>query len=193
MDSSNAQKYSDSNPVVRVLMGRFFSRARELVEPLAPQNVLDAGCGEGLALQELRPLLPGSITGFDMSETAVGHAQRTHPDGTFSVEDLYDLPYEDNAFDLVICMEVLEHLDDPGRGLRELKRVCSNHLLLSVPHEPFFQLGNFVRGKYPETRGNHPEHVQHWGKRSFRTFLEQELQGVQVVRSFPWLIARGRV
>lgn len=174
------------------LLGRFYDRVGAMVAPLGAVDVLDAGCGEGLGLTRLRPVLPGRITGFDLSEDAVGHARRAHPDGAFSVEDITALPYDDGAFDLVLCLEVLEHLDQPELALRELKRVSRSHLVLSVPHEPWFQLGNLARGQWRETWGNHPEHVQHWGRRSFGRFLERELRAVEVVGSFPWVIARAR-
>lgn len=190
--SSNSDKYEDPNPVVGGLLERFYAQVSTLVAPLAAQDVLDAGCGEGLGLTRLAPVLPGRVTGFDLSEEAVSRARAAHPAGTFSIEDITALPYDDGAFDLVICMEVLEHLPEPAKALRELKRVCRGHLLLSVPHEPWFQLGNLVRGQWRETWGNHPEHVQHWGKRSFQRFLESELRAVELHGSFPWIIARAR-
>ena len=190
--SSNAAKYADPNPVVGGLLDRFYTRVRTLVAPLAPQDVLDAGCGEGFGLTRLAPVLPGRITGFDLSEQAVERARRAHPAGSFSIEDITALPYEDGAFDLVICMEVLEHLPEPTLALRELKRVSRGHLVLSVPHEPWFQLGNLVRGQWTSTWGNHPEHIQHWGRRSFGRFLDTELRAVEIHGSFPWILARAR-
>jgi ubiquinone/menaquinone biosynthesis C-methylase UbiE len=83
------------------------------------------------------------------------------------VQSVLALPFADRSFDAVLCMEVLEHLQHPADAVRELARVARDVVVLSVPFEPFFQAGNAARGKYPETWGDHPEHIQHWGRRSF--------------------------
>lgn len=53
----------------------------------------------------------------------------------FHIMNVGDLEFEDNSFDSVFCMEVLEHLDDAtfAAGLSELRRVCRGQLLLTVP------------------------------------------------------------
>lgn len=191
--TSNHEKYTvgAQNPIVRRLMDRLFDRVRAELATLSVQRLLDAGCGEGHAMQELAHLLPNNVVGFDINPDAVAFCQAQHPDHTFTVESIYELPYEDGQFDAVVCMEVLEHLDDPATALRELSRVCRGHLILSVPFEPWFQLGNLARGKYREHWGNHPEHVQHWGPRSVRKFLEANpaLSDVRVREAWPWIVA----
>jgi len=110
----------------------------------------------------------------------------------FDVGDLREMPYGDDSFDLVMCLEVLEHLPDPHRGLRELKRVTSAHCLVSVPHEPFFRATNFLRGKHVPAWGRDPEHLQHWTAGRFRRLVEQYFEIERFVYSFPWVIALGR-
>lgn len=195
--TSNHEKYTvdAQNPIVRRLMDRLFNRVRQQLGPLRPQTYLDAGCGEGHALHELRELLPNAqVTGFDLNPDAVAFCQAQHPEATFTVESIYDLPYADGQFDVVVCMEVLEHLETPQIALHELARVCGGDLILSVPFEPWFQLGNLARGKYREGWGNHPEHIQHWGLRSFRRFVEREtkLVDISVHEAWPWIVAHAR-
>lgn len=195
--TSNHEKYTQGaqNPVVRRLMDRLFRRAAEALVPLEMERFLDAGCGEGHALNELRGLLPDEVVGFDLNPDAVAFCQQQHPEGTFTVEDIFALPYPDDHFDVVLCMEVLEHLDAPQLALAELARVCRGTLVLSVPYEPWFQLGNLARGKYREHWGNHPEHVQHWGLRSFERFVRAEprVQDVTVREAWPWIVASAPV
>ncbi len=92
-------------------------------------SVLDCGCGPGsitLGLAEL--VSPGRAVGIDLeptmieqagslaSETDIGNVE-------FRVADIYDLPFADGEFDAVFSSSVTEHLSDPVRALREVRRV----------------------------------------------------------------------
>lgn len=57
-------------------------------------------------------------------ETSHRRETLTRDERPFDVVDIHQLPYDDNAFDFVFCSHVLEHLDDPGRAIRELNRVA---------------------------------------------------------------------
>ena len=85
-------------------------------------------------------------------------------------------------------LEVLEHLEDPARALREAARV-GDFLLVSVPHEPLFRAANFLRGKNWSRWGNDSEHIHFFGKKSFRALLEPHGEILRFETSFPWTIA----
>ena len=192
ISTSNCQKFRTVNPISRLLIGRFYSRLATIVRQLQPASVLDAGCGEGETIFRLRPLLPDDVLGCDANPECVRFASERFDEFHFSVKDIYDLPYATGQFDLVLCLEVLEHLERPQQALEQLWRVTKKHLIVSVPQEPFFRFGNFLRGKYLGTLGNHPEHIQHWNRRRFRQFLAQRVDQVEVHSCGPWLIAHGR-
>ena len=191
-ESSNYAKFQTRNPVVRRLIDRFYERLRSVVEPLGAESLLDAGCGEGETLSRLAEALPDRVTAVDISQEAVEFTARRHPSVEVSRESVHDLPYPDDAFDLVLCLEVLEHLDDPAAALAELARVSRRDVVVSVPHEPWFRAGSLVRGKYVRELGNHPEHVNHWSAAGMRAFVDQRMAPVTQIRSFPWLIAHAR-
>ena len=107
--------------------------------------------------------------------------------------DVYDLPFPSRSYDLVLCLEVLEHLADPARALREIRRVSRQACLLSVPHEPFFRLGNVARGKNLSRLGDPADHVQHWGAAGFTDFCRREVTVRTATGAFPWLIVYGTV
>jgi SAM-dependent methyltransferase len=101
--------------------------------PLGPAaRLLDAGCGSGRTLDELARY--GRVSGIDLSAEAVACARgRGHDDvGVARVEDL---PFEDAAFDVVTCLDVVEHTPDDGATLAELRRVTrpGGLLLVTVP------------------------------------------------------------
>lgn len=193
IETTNYEKFQTSNPVVRRLFDNFFRSVAEIVRSTEPARVLDAGCGEGETIQRLGAVLPHPVVGVDLNPGSVGFASERLPEDEFSVGDVTDLDFPDGAFDLVLCLEVLEHLPVPGLAVEELGRVSSSDLILSVPHEPWFRLGSLARGKYLGGFGNHPEHVNHWNPSSFRDFLSESLEVVEIRRSTPWVIAHCRV
>ncbi len=162
METSNYEKFQTGNPVVRRLIDRFFAKVTEAVRGLETSEVLDAGCGEGETIERLGGLLDGEVTGVDLNPESVEFAAKRVPSAEFQVADLTALPFADQSFDLVLCLEVLEHIPEPGAALAELARVCRGDLVVSVPSEPWFRLGSLARGKYLKGLGNHPEHVNHW-------------------------------
>jgi 2-polyprenyl-3-methyl-5-hydroxy-6-metoxy-1,4-benzoquinol methylase len=188
--STNEAKFETRNPVVRRLIDRFYRRIAATIAPLEPSSVLDAGCGEGESIARLS--LPADVVGVDTSPAAVAAASRRFPGHEIRRESVDDLPFADGRFDLVLCLEVLEHLRAPEAALAELARVARRDVVVSVPHEPWFRLGTALRGRYLRRLGDHPEHLGHWGRGGLRRLLEPRFEVVSLGGSFPWLIAHCR-
>jgi 2-polyprenyl-3-methyl-5-hydroxy-6-metoxy-1,4-benzoquinol methylase len=130
------------------------------------------------------------IAAFDVGEHVVNLAAQ-HLDGCdFFCGDIYEISRKNKEFSLVVASEVLEHMEEPERALRELVRVSSNYVFVTVPNEPIWRILNMMRGKYLSRFGNTPGHVQHWSKRSFLKLIS-DIRGVRIVkvcRSLPWLL-----
>ncbi|MBB2697667.1 UNVERIFIED_ORG: ubiquinone/menaquinone biosynthesis C-methylase UbiE [Rhizobium esperanzae] len=97
-------------------------------------NVVDIGCGIGDLLMELRTRKSGvRVSGLDFSAKAVEGASASLPDGRF-VQFVIDrtLPYEDNFFDVVLCTDVMEHLEHPKAVASELVRICRPGGLVAI-------------------------------------------------------------
>jgi ubiquinone/menaquinone biosynthesis C-methylase UbiE len=105
------------------------------------------------------------------------------------VADACAQPWPDDQFDLVLALEVLEHIDDPGAALAEIARVARRAAIISVPNEPLWRVLNMARGAYLCRFGNTPGHLQHWGASSFRRLVETELEIEDMRRPLPWLMA----
>ena len=193
-ETSNYQKHMSRNPLQKLLIENFYKSLVSLAKSVSPVTVLDAGCGEGFSLVSLRRSKIGKIyEGVDYSHDAIRLGKKLYPKLNIKLGNVYELPYKDNAFDLVICTEVLEHLEKPHKALSEIKRVAKKHIILSVPNEPFFMLANLLRGKYLGTFGNHPEHVNHWTPGTFKRFLRKNGLKISCVRHpFPWTMILAR-
>lgn len=142
-----------------------------MIADAGPSSVLDAGCGEGHLLAALRHALPeAQLTGVDASVSAVEYARSSFGEaGTFLTGDLLALPFDADAFDVVVCSEVLEHLEDPAAAFAELRRVARRRVVLTVPLEPWFKFFNDIARALRISRD--PGHVQFWSRSGFRDFV----------------------
>jgi SAM-dependent methyltransferase len=98
----------------------------------AGARVLDAGCGSGRTLEELGRY--GEVFGIELDPGAADVA-RARGCGEVLVGRLEELPWEDDSFGLITCLDVIEHTPDDRVTLGELRRVCrpGGFLLVTVP------------------------------------------------------------
>ncbi len=112
---------------------------------VAGRRVLDAGCGVGYGTAMLRNAGAGETTGVDSAAAILDVARETAPEGlTYEVADVAQLPFPNGHFDVVVCFEVIEHVDDPDAVLDEFKRVMAPDgiLVLSSPNRDRTVPGN---------------------------------------------------
>src|ERR1044072_704228 len=138
----------------------------------AGTNVLDLGCGPGTITADIaRRVAPGRVLGIDLSTAVIEEARRDAGGGAnveFSVGDLYALEMNDHTFDVVHAHQVLQHLPDPVRALREMKRVCKPGGLVAAragdygafrwsPDEPAIDRGLALYQKITRRNGGEPD------------------------------------
>lgn len=140
MDRQTQERYGELGEGYWWLAGKYrivADLARCTFEPRSPApRVLDLGCGPGNFLDMLSSF--GRTYGTDFSVRALRYcAARGH--ARLATADFHDLPYRGDTFDLVSCLDVLEHLRDDRRAAGELARVLApgGLLVMTVPAYEF--------------------------------------------------------
>lgn len=183
-------KYNSKNPLVRFVMKIFNGVLLKFIAQANPKTVLDVGCGEGYTTALIKEEFPGiEISGIELGEKTLKKAQTIHNRINFEHGSIYDIEKNNESYDLALSSEVLEHLDDPLKGLIELKRVSRRFVIVSVPNEPWWRIVNMLRFYYLKDLGNTPGHVNHWSKKSFELFLMPHFSKVQIKNALIWNIA----
>jgi 2-polyprenyl-3-methyl-5-hydroxy-6-metoxy-1,4-benzoquinol methylase len=185
-------KKATRHPIERRMVDGF-DAALTSVLPIDAKRVLDVGCGEGNHMGEiLRNWPDATVAGIDIAD-AEWLRQWHPPESRVAVADAAALPFGEGTFDLVLALEVLEHVPDPDAVLRQIALVCEGAVILSVPWEPLWRAGNMVRGRYVGEWGNTPGHIQHFTRRGFVRAVNRHFEVETVKTPFPWTLVRAHV
>ncbi len=182
-------KYAARNPLVRLIMRRFLRTLDDLVAKAEPTSIHEIGCGEGfLTLRWKRQGM--NVRGSDFSDKVIAIAKENAVvqgalPSIFKTRSIYDVTFEDAA-DLLVCCEVLEHLENPSAALKALQSLAPKFVVFSVPREPLWRILNVMRGKYIGAWGNSPGHIQHWSRKEFLKLLQSFFSIVEVRTPLPW-------
>lgn len=147
-------------------------------------RVLDVGFGLGYGLR-IMATKSGELVGIEIDRGAVSKAQsltRVVP----SVREVrhydgYNIPYDANVFDVVACVDVIEHVPDYMRLIAEMIRVSRRVVLLSTPNRR-------PENTRPDGRPKNRWHIREWSYEELDSIL-QRMPGVRVDWNFlngPW-------
>jgi SAM-dependent methyltransferase len=188
-------------------------KLRYLLEDLAPVHgrVLDVGCGAGSVAKAAKRERPDlEVFGCDLSRSAMATAKLDPHGVEFRLATAEQLPFGDSEFDFVWIFDVLEHVDDPERVLREVARVLKPgggfHIVLPLEGQPWTIYRLVGCGTRWTAKVRHGGHIQIFSVERFRAMAS--VCGLPVVRSrwsyhvllqaldllyFSWLDLRGAV
>jgi ubiquinone/menaquinone biosynthesis C-methylase UbiE len=112
----------ENSPMQRFFFDRIHRAALEMIPAgLAPQVILDIGCGTGRLLRKLARRFPSaSLIGVDPAEGMIAEARRLTPRATFYVGQAEDLPLPEASLDLVMSTTSFHHWRDQALGIRQV-------------------------------------------------------------------------
>ena len=142
-------KYHSTNPIVKWMMKGFKDAISELLDIAGKEfcQICETGCGEGEITSFIKDMYQNAeIDAFDISEKVIAEASEKIHGINFYTGNIYTMEVRKpgeaekhilnkGRYDLVICSEVLEHLEDPEQALKNIKELCNENgfILLSVP------------------------------------------------------------
>ncbi len=191
----NRLEYASVNPISRYLYDTFYRDLKVLLLPnvTGGARMLEVGCGCGESslrihamLSEARPDVHFEASEFDSRFVEVIGTME-YP---FRVtqESVYEMNRASGSLDMVLLLEVLEHLENPEKAISELFRVSKQYVVISVPNEPIWRMANMARGKYLGQWGNTPGHINHFNETSLRELVRPYGKVKAVRKPFPWLM-----
>jgi hypothetical protein len=189
-------KYGSRNPVVRRIMAGFEASLLKLVHQVNPASLHEVGCGEGYwTLNMLHEGIDARGSDFSEQVIAIARSNALHAGrdaNLFKVQSIYDLSPDEDSANLIVCCEVLEHLERPSEALKVLQTLAKPYVIFSVPREPIWRVMNMARGKYWGQLGNTPGHLQHWSKSGFMSLVSRYFHIEEVLTPLPWTMILAR-
>ena len=134
------KRFNDTNASLFKKMA-FHPRKELLIKTIVnaldeSELILDLGSGLGAVLRQCLKIKKGlHFIGSDFSPAGVKYIQTELKIPSIVLDITEKLPFPDKSFDILICTETLEHLEDPMFVFNELKRVARKKVIISVPYD----------------------------------------------------------
>ena len=180
-----------SNSQLNPLSLARYQKVAKLI-PANVKSILDAGCGDGYLLYLSHKRAPDAkLFGFDTEDAGLFFASQKlsehNVSATLDKGSIYDISYSENSFDLVLCADVIEHLENYNLALKNLMHVLKPGGLL-IMSTPLKKPG----GKWDSY------HVKEFtGKELLeicnKHFSKCEIFAIQSERSLNYMYKRGRI
>ena len=161
LDEAAFPAYSHKNPLINWLFWQRLRKVMEYVENNQYENILDFGCGRGVMLPFLSNISK-QVVAMDVDLLPIQSVQKYIPiANNIQIKDATKINISDlskNSFDLIIALDVLEHVDDLPKTLSELFSLLkpNGQLIVSGPTENIlYQIGRKIAG--PEYSGAYHE------------------------------------
>lgn len=151
---------------------------KELVTKKKKLTILDYGCGTGIFIGELLMVNPNlEIFGIDISDYAINVARKKFKNAQFFVQtEEKKLPFANNSVDLILAMDVIEHVFDVKTLLHEFHRILSpgGKIFISTPYHGFIKNLFIIFLGFDVAFDPTAAHIRFFSKKSLLSLLNQE-------------------
>lgn len=140
-------EYARGRAIKKSLRYRLWRRTHEVLVAIdefclnPPRDIIDLGTADGRMLDMVHQKYPDAhCAGVEYNQELVDFGKANFPRLDISQGDIQSLDFPDNSFDVAIATAVIEHLPNPGKAMREVKRVLrlGGILVLTAP-DPFWE------------------------------------------------------
>lgn len=147
--------------------------ARSLIKDFKYNKCLDIGCASGFMISKIAAFKPNArYFGIDIYDKAIAFAKKTYPHINFKEASASKLPFKSNSFDLVVCYETIEHVEDPKDCLREARRVLKKDGMFILSMDSGSFLFRIVWWIWENSKG------KAWRGAHLHPFHHEELEGL---------------
>lgn len=190
--------YENRSFIVRYIENKKVHDILNWVDVNKESTVLDVGCGDGGIIK----FLPEAkkIVGLDISSLAINDAKKNlieRNDVSFIKADACNkLPFPEKIFDIIICSETLEHVVDPYKAIKEIRRVAEDdaEIIFSVPDEQMLKniKSTFVKLNlfdiiFPRIEKDISEwHLHIFNKKTICRLLSKKFYIIKIKKIFPF-------
>ncbi len=159
-----------------LMVAEHWARYQLAAQLASGRRVLDAGCGTGYGTRLLEDSGASEVTAVDVSTEALTSARERCASAALIQADLTDTGLESEAFDLIACFEVIEHLEAQEAVVAELDRLLApgGVLMISSPNRDMYLAGN-------------PHHVRELAPGELEALLATRFANVSFLRQHPWM------
>lgn len=128
--------------------------AKKIIKDIKFKNCLDIGCASGFMISEIAKSYPqAKYFGIDVYDKAISYAIKIYPHIKFQIASAEKLPFKNESFDLILCYETIEHVENPIACLLEIKRVLKKDGTFILAMDSGNMLFRIVWWFWEKTRG----------------------------------------
>jgi SAM-dependent methyltransferase len=177
--SSNFRKYQNRHPFAVKQLAKFYSSLIKTITKVKHGRMLSIGCGECFDLKKIQDHNNINIEyyyGLDSNYQSLQTAKKLATNRPLNLVqgDILKSPVIFSKVDLILGLEILEHLSSPDKVLKQISKQFKGYCIFSVPNEPLFRLTRLLLFQQNiRAFGNHPEHLHNWSKHSFARLIRK--------------------
>ena len=148
-DDIHSEIYCSNNPLIKWLFEKRFEIIYNLIATKKHLKLLDVGCGDGFFLDKIKDI-DLEVYGIDISKKRIERAAKKSRATLFQCV-AEKMPFKKNFFDIIVCTDVLEHVQNPLQVINEIKRVCKENgiVFVSFPNELLWMICRALLLRFP--------------------------------------------